>query len=223
MALSSDVALDITTACVCGALILARLAYRVLFRCKLHPTCHRTWRIDDFYMTIAILPLIGRCTCISWSFLLNQNHTYEPATEAEALAQGVTVDQLNHDRILSHKLLIPGRICYALLCVKPRGGFCGGNERTLVLTCSSLWCLKLGLLAFYTRFVGVFRWGSAVANALWGFIAVTFIAVLITTLTECHPLSLYVALDCSHCWDSTDGHRMWKLHPPDDSMADTIE
>ncbi|RSM07479.1 hypothetical protein CEP52_005234 [Fusarium oligoseptatum] len=126
MALSSDVALDITTASVCAALIIARLAYRVLFRCKLHPTCHRTWRIDDFYMTIAILPLIGRSACISLSFLLNHNHTYEPATEAEALAQGVSVDQLNHDRILSHKLLIPGRICYALF----------------------LWCLKLGLLAF---------------------------------------------------------------------------
>ncbi|KAH7253015.1 hypothetical protein FSOLCH5_013848 [Fusarium solani] len=176
MALSSDVALDITTASVCAALIIARLAYRVLFRCKLHPTCHRTWRIDDFYMTIAILPLIGRSTCISLSFVLNHSHTYEPATEAEALAQGVSVDQLNHDRILSHKLLIPGRICYALF----------------------LWCLKLGLLAFYTRFVGVFRWGKAVANTLWAFIALTFIAVLITTLTECHPLSL-----------------MWKLHSDD--------
>ena len=89
-----------------------------------------------------------------------------------------------------------------------------------VLTCSSLWCLKLGLLAFYTRFVGVFRWGKAVANTLWAFIALTFIAVLITTLTECHPLSLYV-LSTPIAEASTDKDRMWKLHSEDTSM--TIE
>ncbi|KAM5358612.1 hypothetical protein ACJZ2D_015129 [Fusarium nematophilum] len=173
MALSPDVIFDIASACVCAALIVARCVYRVLFRCKLHPTCHRTWRIDDFYMTIAMLPLVGRATCISLSFVLNPSHTYEPATDAEALARGVSVDIINNERILSHKLLIPGRICYALF----------------------LWCLKLGLLAFYSRFVGVFPWGKLVCNTLWCFIVLSFVAVLVTTLLECRPLSLMWALN----------------------------
>ncbi|KAF4980175.1 hypothetical protein FZEAL_3753 [Fusarium zealandicum] len=170
MALSPDVIFDIVSACVCAVLILARCLYRLLFRCKLHATCHRTWRIDDFYMTVAILPLIGRTVVIALSFELNPDHIYDPATEAEATARGVSADSINDERMLAHKLLVPGRICYALF----------------------LWCLKLGLLAFYSRFVGVFAWGRIVTRALWAFIAITFLAVLVTTLTECRPLSLYV-------------------------------
>ncbi|KAH7000406.1 hypothetical protein EDB80DRAFT_723920 [Ilyonectria destructans] len=173
MSLSSDVTFDIASACVAATLILARCAYRSLFRCKLHATCHRTWRIDDLYVAMALLPLIGRTTCIAFSFVLNPTHTYEPATEAEAAAQGVSTAKLDHDRILSHKLLIPARICYALF----------------------LWCLKLGLLGFYSRFVHVFPWGKRVVNALYTFIVITFVAVLITTLAECRPLSRFWALN----------------------------
>ncbi|KAK7414447.1 hypothetical protein QQX98_006726 [Neonectria punicea] len=175
--LSPDVIFDIASACACAALILSRCAYRALFRCKLHPTCHRTWRIDDFYMALALLPLVGRSACIAVSFILNESHTYDPATDAEAAVLGVSVESLNHDRVLSHKLLIPARICYALF----------------------LWCLKLALLAFYSRFIYVFHWGKAVTNTLWAFIALSFVAVLITTLAECRPLSL-----------------MWELNTGDD-------
>ncbi|KAF7552717.1 hypothetical protein G7Z17_g4128 [Cylindrodendrum hubeiense] len=173
MKVSTDVTFDIASACVCATLILARCAYRGLFRCKLHPTCHRTWRSDDLYMAIALLPLIGRTTCICLSFVLNPTHTYEPATEVEAVTLGMSTAKIDHDRILSHKLLIPGRICYALF----------------------LWCLKLGLLGFYSRFVDILPWGKRVVNALWIFIVVTFIAVLATTLSECRPLSLMWALN----------------------------
>lgn len=187
MAPSSDAALTITTTSVCTALILARCAYRVVFRCHIHRTCHRRWRIDDFYMTIAILPLIGRALCILYSFELNPNHTYDPATEAEAETWGQSVAEIDGRRELSHKLLIPARIFYALLCVLRR------RKRDVMLIWDSLWCLKLGLLAFYSRFIDVFRWGKSVADALWWFIVVTFVAVLITILAECRPLSLYVA------------------------------
>ncbi|KPM39234.1 hypothetical protein AK830_g7359 [Neonectria ditissima] len=166
--LSPDVIFDIASACVCAALIVSRCAYRALFRCRLHPTCHRTWRIDDLYMALALLPLAARTACISVSFVLNDSHTYEPATAADAAAQGISVAQLDRHRMLSHKLLMPARVCYALF----------------------LWCLKLALLAFYSRFIYVFRWGKPVATALWAFIALSFVAVLITTLAECRPLSL---------------------------------
>jgi hypothetical protein len=69
-------------------------------------------------MTIAILPLIGRALCILYSFYLNPEHTYDPATQAEAEGWGVGVQDLNSERELSHKLLIPARIFYALLCVQ---------------------------------------------------------------------------------------------------------
>ncbi|QPC70655.1 hypothetical protein HYE68_001407 [Fusarium pseudograminearum] len=170
MASPLDAALTISSTSVCAALIIARCVYRLVFRCHIHPTCHRRWRSDDFYMTIAILPLIGRALCILYSFYLNPNHTYHPATQAEAEGWGVDVQDLNGDRELSHKLLLPARIFYAMF----------------------LWCLKLGLLAFYSRFIDVFRWGKMVTDALWWFIMATFVAVFITILAECRPMSLYV-------------------------------
>jgi hypothetical protein len=118
MASPPDAALTISSTSVCAALIIARCIYRLVFRCHIHATCHRRWRIDDFYMTIAILPLIGRALCILFSFYLNPDHTYDPATQAEADGWGVGVQDLNSERELSHKLLIPARIFYALLCVQ---------------------------------------------------------------------------------------------------------
>ncbi|KAI1073313.1 hypothetical protein LB507_010899 [Fusarium sp. FIESC RH6] len=163
MASSSDAVLTLTSTSICALLIIARCIYRFTVRCNIHSTCHRRWRIDDFYMTVAILPLIGRALCILYSFLLNPNHTYEPSTS----------DAVNAERELSHKLLIPARIFYALF----------------------LWCLKLGLLAFYSRFIDVFRWGKIVTDALWWFIIATFVAVFITILAECRPISLMWALN----------------------------
>ncbi|EWG48803.1 hypothetical protein FVEG_08466 [Fusarium verticillioides 7600] len=173
MASSSDAVLTLASTAICVALIVARCLYRLIFRCHIHRTCHRRWRIDDFYMTIAVLPLIGRAVCILLSFTLNPDHTYDPATEAEAQTWGESVQSIDGDRELSHKLLIPARIFYAMF----------------------LWCLKLGLLAFYSRFIDVFRWGKPVTDALWWFIIATFIAVIITILAECRPLSLMWALN----------------------------
>ncbi|CAG7566076.1 unnamed protein product [Fusarium equiseti] len=163
MASSSDAVLTLTSTSICALLIVARCIYRFTIRCNIHSTCHRRWRIDDFYMTVAILPLIGRALCILYSFLLNPSHTYDPSTS----------DTVNAERELSHKLLIPARVFYALF----------------------LWCLKLGLLAFYSRFIDVFRWGKIVTDALWWFIIATFIAVFITILAECRPISLMWALN----------------------------
>lgn len=124
-------------------------------------------------MAMAFLPLIGRAGCICVSFVLNPTHTYDPATEAEALAAGVSTATLDDHRITSHKLLIPARICYATF----------------------LWVLKLGLLAFYSRFISVFHWGKAVVNTLWVFIVASYIAVVVSTVAECRPLSLMWALN----------------------------
>lgn len=168
MTLSGDVGFDIASAIICGALIISRCVYRLLFRCKVHPTCHRRWRVDDAYMALALLPLIGRTATIVMSFVLNPSHSTSPVTEAEAAEAGLSVEDMTADRVLSRKLLIPGRISYALF----------------------LWILKLCLLTFYTRFVGPLSWGRAVIRTLWWVILATFIAVVAATLTECRPLSL---------------------------------
>ena len=53
----------------------------------------------------------------------------------------------------------------------------------------SLWCLKLCILDFYSRFVDVLRYGKLATTILWWFIVITFVTVLVITLTECQPLS----------------------------------
>lgn len=115
--MSADVTFDIVTASICALLIIVRCGYRILLRCKVHDTCHRMWHVDDAYMAFALLPLIGRTTCISLSFYLNPTHTYDAATEEAAAARNLSVEKLAEYYVISHKLLIPARIFYALLYV----------------------------------------------------------------------------------------------------------
>ncbi|KAF2177338.1 hypothetical protein K469DRAFT_742554 [Zopfia rhizophila CBS 207.26] len=166
---SPDRALDHATTAVCASLILFRCSYRLLLRCNIHSSCHRTWHADDAYMAFAIVPLIARTVCISLSFVLNPSQTFGLATETDAAASGMSVAELQENYITSHKLLIPGRISYLLF----------------------LWCLKLCLMNFYSRFVDVFRWGKKAAAALWWTIVITFFVILIPTLAECRPMNLY--------------------------------
>jgi hypothetical protein len=165
--LPPDVSFDIAASVICATLIFTRCAYRIVFPCKQHPTCHRRWRVDDAYMLFALLPLIARTATITYSFMLNPSHAREPATPEDAVDAGKSMDELNDDRELSKKLLLPARISYALF----------------------LWTLKLCLLTFYARFVNPLNWGRMAITALWWIVVLTFAAVLIATLTECRPLS----------------------------------
>ncbi|KAJ0297816.1 uncharacterized protein N0V96_011142 [Colletotrichum fioriniae] len=117
--MSADVTFDIVTASICALLIIVRCGYRILLRCKVHDTCHRMWHVDDAYMAFALLPLIGRTTCISLSFYLNPTHTYDAATEEAAAARNLSVEKLAEYYVISHKLLIPARIFYALFMWSP--------------------------------------------------------------------------------------------------------
>lgn len=115
MSLSTDVRVDIALAVVCSVLIIVRCLYRILFACKVHPSCHRRWRVDDAYMAFALLPLIGRTVTIAWSFTINPAQTVNPVTAAEAAADGSSIEHLTYERELSRKLILPSRIFYALL------------------------------------------------------------------------------------------------------------
>ncbi|KAH7146935.1 hypothetical protein B0J13DRAFT_584370 [Dactylonectria estremocensis] len=166
MAPLSHMSLIIASAAICVVLILTRCAYRVLCPCKQHPTCHRRWQVDDTYMAFALLPLIARTIVMAWSFALNPEQSHDPATLQEAADRRKTVEELNQDRELALKLVIPVRITYALF----------------------LWSLKLCLLAFYSRFISHLRWGKITIAMSWWAIILTFVGVVIATLTECRPL-----------------------------------
>ncbi|KAM5356843.1 hypothetical protein ACJ41O_003489 [Fusarium nematophilum] len=158
----------IVSATICSVLILTRIAYRLLFRCKQHPTCHRRWREDDTYMAFALLPLLARTVLMAWSSALSPDHSHDPATAGEAAARGMSVEQLDADKELALMLLIPIRILYALF----------------------LWILKLCLLNFYSRFIGHLGWGRIAIITLWWAVIITFFCVVIATVTECRPLHL---------------------------------
>ncbi|KAH7305180.1 hypothetical protein B0I35DRAFT_113795 [Stachybotrys elegans] len=185
MPLSASVVFDIVSATLCAALILTRCAYRLLFRCKTHTTCHRRWRIDDAYMALALIPLIGRTATITMNFTLNPTQASTPVTEAQAAEAGMTVEALTSNRIDAFKLIIAARICYALLLARSQQ-----PARNRANDFSSLWCLKISLLTFYARFVDPLVWGHHVVRGAWCLLIASFITVLIVTLTECQPLSL---------------------------------
>ncbi|KAH7146600.1 hypothetical protein B0J13DRAFT_552338 [Dactylonectria estremocensis] len=168
MAPPSHISLIIASAATCVVLILTRIAYRVLCPRKPHPASYQRWQVDDTYMAFALLPLITRTIAMAWSFTLNPEQSHDPATLQEAADRGKTVEQLNHDRELALKLVIPVRITYALF----------------------LWSLKLCLLAFYSRFISHLRWGKVALATSWWAIILTFVGVVIATLTECRPLHL---------------------------------
>lgn len=111
--LTSETKFDVAAASVCATLILCRCAYRLLFRCHRHATCHRRWRIDDTYMAFALLPLAGRTGTIVASFILNPKHDIGPS--AAGMRAIVATHEDSWDDETSYKLILPARICYALL------------------------------------------------------------------------------------------------------------
>lgn len=66
-------------------------------------------------MTLALLPIIARTILMSWSFYLNPNTTHDPATADGVIKARHTAEEIDHHRELALKLLLPGRISYALL------------------------------------------------------------------------------------------------------------
>ncbi|EXK29585.1 hypothetical protein FOMG_14053 [Fusarium oxysporum f. sp. melonis 26406] len=168
MALSSTIEKDIAIACICSALILSRCGYRVYHWYKGHAGSHRIWHADDIYMAVALLPLISRTVCITLSFLLNPSSSREPATKDEAAAQHVSVEKLEHDRIVGLQLLVGTRLSYTLI----------------------LWILKAALLSFYSRFVRVTNWGKTTVKVLWCLLFVSCLVVIVSILAECRPISL---------------------------------
>ncbi|KAF4947804.1 hypothetical protein FGADI_10137 [Fusarium gaditjirri] len=168
MALSATIGKDIAIACICSALILSRCGYRAYHRYKGHAGSHRIWHADDIYMAVALLPLISRTVYIAVSFLKNPSTSHEPATKDEAEARHMTVEKLQHDRLVGLQLLVGTRLSYTLI----------------------LWTLKAALLSFYSRFVQVTSWGKIAVKVLWCLLFVSCLVIIVAILAECRPMSL---------------------------------
>ncbi|EAS32343.3 uncharacterized protein CIMG_03367 [Coccidioides immitis RS] len=87
----------------------------------------------------------------------------------------------HHHDVVAKKLVIPSRLAYALF----------------------LWCMKLCLLQFYSRLENGSNRVHRARRALWYFIVVSFLVIVLATLLECRPLSLYWAPTKHACQKGT--------------------
>jgi hypothetical protein len=67
-------------------------------------------------MALALIPLIGRATCITISFTFDPFQVLNPPP-LPAGTPASTVRKVVEDHIIARKLLLPSRIFYALLYV----------------------------------------------------------------------------------------------------------
>ncbi|KAK2786647.1 hypothetical protein FQN53_006351 [Emmonsiellopsis sp. PD_33] len=150
----------VASATICALQIFFRCGYRILAKCDMINSPNRSWGADDSWMAFAFIPLICRSLCMIKVFGLIQSPSIE-------------------DHVLAQKLVLPGRIFYALF----------------------LWCMKLCLLRFYKRLETGSNKVHYSIHVLRVFIVVTFVAIVIATFLECRPLSMfweeeYVGLPC---------------------------
>ncbi|KLJ09353.1 hypothetical protein EMPG_15216 [Blastomyces silverae] len=152
---------EATQIVICAALgalqILFRCGYRLLVKCGVIKSSNRSWGPDDSWMAFALLPLICRTVSMIKVF-------------------GLRLSPSIDDQVVSQKLILVGRVFYALF----------------------LWCMKLCLLRFYKRL----ETGSSKVHYslqfLRAFIVVTFFATLLATLLECQPLYMFWNPKYSH-------------------------
>lgn len=95
---TSEVSQIAIAAAICALQIVFRSVYRILGSLKLFPAIQQRWHADDSWMAFSLVPLIVRTVCMTLIFSLDT-----PLSTT--------------DGVLKQKLLIPGRLTYALLYV----------------------------------------------------------------------------------------------------------
>lgn len=66
--------------------------------------------------------------------------------------------------------------------------------RPTSLTKTSEWCMKMCVVTFFFRIKDGSKYMTYAPKVTWWFIVLSFIAILLATLVECRPLSLFVSL-----------------------------
>lgn len=123
----------------------------------------RTERLfrEDIIMLYSIIPLMIRMALVHVVLIWGTNNT---------VTFGLSPDEILH-RTIGSKLVLASRIFYATF----------------------IWVAKLTVLEFLKRTVGA-AWAKSYEIGLrliYGFLAVTYISVVIATLVECHPFYQY--------------------------------
>ncbi|KIW66095.1 hypothetical protein PV04_08299 [Phialophora macrospora] len=123
----------------------------------------RTERLfrEDWIMFYSIIPLMVRMGLVHVVLIWGTNNTK---------TDGLTALQINHHEIGS-RLVLAARIFYA----------------------AYIWIAKLAVLEFLKRIIGK-SWAKSYEVGLryiYGFLGLTFIAVVVGTLAECQPFSHY--------------------------------
>ncbi|ETI25480.1 hypothetical protein G647_02253 [Cladophialophora carrionii CBS 160.54] len=123
----------------------------------------RTERLfrEDWIMFYSIIPLMIRMALVHVVLIWGTNNTK---------TEGLTALQIHHHEIGS-RLVLAARIFYA----------------------AYIWIAKLAVLEFLKRIIGK-SWAKSYEVGLryiYGFLAATFIAVVVGTLAECQPFSHY--------------------------------
>lgn len=103
---NSEIAQIAIAAVLCAFQIVFRCVYRILGSSKAFPAIQQRWHADDSWMAFALVPLIARTICMTLIFSLDK-----PVS--------------TKDQILEQKLVIPGRLTYALLYVHHKSLQCG--------------------------------------------------------------------------------------------------
>jgi hypothetical protein len=67
------------------------------------------------------------------------------------------------------------------------------------------WLSTATLLLFYSKLLHSLHWATIAIRCCWGLLAATYIAVVVVTFTECHPLHLYWQVypnpgQCTHAY-----------------------
>ncbi|PGH37085.1 hypothetical protein GX50_00068 [[Emmonsia] crescens] len=147
---TSEATQIVVSAALCSLQILFRCCYRLLAKCDMIKSSNRSWGSDDSWMAFALLPLICRSVAMIKVFSLRLSPSIE-------------------DQVLSQKLILVGRVFYALF----------------------LWSMKLCLLRFYKRLETGSNKVHYSLQILRAFIVASFFATLLATLFECQPLYIF--------------------------------
>lgn len=117
--------------------------------------------LEDKIMFWSTVPLLARMACVHVILLWGTNNT---------VTQGLTPTEIRH-REIGSKLVLAARIFYA----------------------AYIWIAKFTVLEFLKRLISN-SWAKSYEVGLrliYGFLVITYIAVVISTLTECQPFTHY--------------------------------
>jgi hypothetical protein len=161
----------------CATFILLRVSGRLV-------RVERLFR-EDTIAAAALFPLFVRMGLVHAVLLYGTNNVDLGGIDGIAFSEREL-----HRRSIGSRLVLLSRIFDAATYVSPCTAL---RSRDADNICTRLWTLKAATLEFFRRLKGITREKSSARAmmAMRGILVVTFLAVVISTLAECQPVSHY--------------------------------